>query len=171
VGDWDWGRIGAGIATGGLSELTGAGTAATGKLPVPGAPQMWDPSKVPLVSNFVSDPREEKLKRDMAAAAAQTQAYRPQALDARLSAVRQALARYAPVSAALQQMYGPGASLNLTAANPFGQAPANILDGNGIADPNAPKPADGGKQPAQPPSPFGPPPGEHENLRVLIGGG
>jgi hypothetical protein len=104
---------------------------------------------------------EENLRKAME----MYQAYRPQALEARLQAMRQAAGMMQPVSTALQRMYGPSAGFDPTAGfqNPFAQMPVDRppMTGRGTYQ-GAPRGGPGGGPivagPSGTPPPPGPPP-------------
>lgn len=68
--------------------------------------------KMPVVGNFVQNPDELHKQEQLQRAGAAYNAYRPEAQQAQMNALRSTMAAYQPVNNALGQMYGPGAQMS-----------------------------------------------------------
>lgn len=79
-------------------------------------------SDIPVAGNLFADPREQFAQEQMQRGLENVSAYRPEAAQARMNAMRQATSVLAPVNNMLGAMYGPGAQMDLTQVyqNPMG---------------------------------------------------
>lgn len=76
----------------------------------------FDINQMPFIGNFFDDKGHNQNQRTWNAMAQNYQAYRPEAAQARLNALNSQMSMFAPVNAALGQMYGNGAQFNMDQA-------------------------------------------------------
>lgn len=92
----------------------------------------FDISQMPLVGNFFDNPGHAASQKTWEQTAKAYQAYRPEIAQARMKTLNSQLSMFAPVNAALGQMYGQGAQFDTSAAQ---QSPLN----NRMMDMGAPQ--------------------------------
>ena len=74
------------------------------------------PHQLPIVGRPFANPADANKIQAMQDAAAQTQAMRPALADAQAQAAQQTAGLFGPISQALEQVYGPGAGMDMGAA-------------------------------------------------------
>lgn len=78
------------------------------------------PHELPIVGGFFDNPEQEALQRQLEQNAARLRELQPQMFEGRMQGLRQQLGALGPANNMLAAMYGPGASVDMTA---LGQSP------------------------------------------------